>query len=236
MSSKLRSVVYGKQKIEYALLFAARKTLGIKVFPDGKVVVSAPENSMENEISGKVHGRARWILRQQKQFAIYQPKTPKRTYRAGETHLFLGRQYKLRLLEGKPNEAKLIHGQFLVTTKENSSEKVEDIMKSWYRQHAEIIFSKILDSAFSKFARYKIPFPEIQIKQMEKRWGSCTPSGKILLNLELIKAPRGSIEYVIIHELCHLVHHGHNKDFMKLQEKMMPDWRKWKERLEYCLA
>jgi len=71
---------------------------------------------------------------------------------------------------------------------------------------------------------------------MAKRWGSCTKAGKIILNVELIKAPKGSIEYVIIHELCHLVQHNHTKAFFDLQNIMMPDWKKWKERLEYCLA
>ena len=71
---------------------------------------------------------------------------------------------------------------------------------------------------------------------MAKRWGSCTPNGKIILNPELIKAPKGSIEYVIIHELCHLIHHNHTKAFYNLQQRMMPDWKKWKERLEYSLV
>ena len=79
MKEEIRSVVYGKQKIEYVLLFAQRKTLGIKVYPDGKVIVSAPEKSDDTEILKKVYSKARWILRQQKQFSIYQPKTPQRS-------------------------------------------------------------------------------------------------------------------------------------------------------------
>ena len=86
------------------------------------------------------------------------------------------------------------------------------------------------------FKKYEIIKPELHIRSMEKRWGSCTPNGKIILNPELIKAPKGSIEYVIIHELCHLVHHNHTKSFYDLQEFMMPDWKKWKEKLEHSLV
>ena len=103
-------------------------------------------------------------------------------------------------------------------------------------QKAQSIFNEVIQSSFEKFSRYNIPFPTIQIRQMKKRWGSCTPTGKIILNPELIKAPKACIEYVIIHELCHLVHPNHNIAFLNLQEKIMPEWKKWKARLEYCLA
>ena len=71
---------------------------------------------------------------------------------------------------------------------------------------------------------------------MPTRWGSCTPRGKIILNPELIKAPKGCIEYVIIHELCHLIYHDHTRKFIDLQTKEMPDWEKWKSKLENLLA
>jgi predicted SprT family Zn-dependent metalloprotease len=71
---------------------------------------------------------------------------------------------------------------------------------------------------------------------MPTRWGSCTPKGKIILNPELIKAPKGCIEYVIIHELCHLIHHDHTQKFLDLQTKEMKDWEKWKMKLEKLLA
>jgi predicted metal-dependent hydrolase len=76
----------------------------------------------------------------------------------------------------------------------------------------------------------------IYLQNMPTRWGSCTPNGKVILNPELIKAPKRCIEYVIIHELCHLVHHDHTQKFFALQKNMMPDWVKWKSRLEKLLA
>ncbi len=70
---------------------------------------------------------------------------------------------------------------------------------------------------------------------MSKRWGSCTPLGKIILNVELIKASKGCVEYVVTHELCHLVHHNHTKEFYNLLTRILPSWKKWKDKLEYSL-
>jgi len=86
------------------------------------------------------------------------------------------------------------------------------------------------------FKQFNLESPSWEIKRMAKRWGSCTPKGKILLNPELIKAPGRCIEYVIVHELCHLVYHSHNKDFYNLQKQIMPNWEKWKKRLEKISA
>lgn len=109
-------------------------------------------------------------------------------------------------------------------------------MSEWYREKASVHFEETLKKIIPLFARYKIDLPELQVRQMSTRWGSCTPKGKVILNPELIKAPKGSIEYVIIHELCHLVHHNHTRAFYDLQETIMPDWKKWKERLEMTLV
>jgi hypothetical protein len=83
-----------------------------------------------------------------------------------------------------------------------------------------------------KFIKYKISQPEVKIKRLKKKWGSCSKQGKITLNSELVKAPKGCIEYVINHELCHLVEHNHSSAFYELQEKTMPDWEKRKNKLE----
>ncbi len=121
----------------------------------------------------------------------------------------------------------------MILKKENTSAK--KLLTDWYREKAVIHFEDTLKKILPLFARYDISEPELQIRHMPTRWGSCTTKGKVILNPELIKAPKGSIEYVIIHELCHLIHHNHTKAFYELQESIMPDWKKWKERLENTL-
>lgn len=234
MVTKNQNIKYGKNEISYELIFQDRKTLGIKVFPEGSVKVYAPSETSNEKIEEKVKEKARWILKQQNEFLSYHPLTPARKYVNGETHLYLGRQYILNSEQAKVNLVKPYRGKLVVLHKANT--KVETVVKNWYRDKAVEHFNLVLEEKLNLFSKYDIEKPLIAIRTMSKRWGSCTVKGKVILNPELIKASKGSIEYVMIHELCHLVHHNHTKAFYELQEKIMPDWKKWKTKLEYSLV
>ncbi|MDR9375147.1 MAG: SprT family zinc-dependent metalloprotease [Schleiferiaceae bacterium] len=236
MSEKARmeKLIFGSRQIDYELTFADRKSLGIRVYPDCSVKVIAPMATSEERIEKKLRKKAPWILRQQYDFLAFHPLTPPRKYVNGETHLYLGRQYKLRVEEADKNEVKLQNGRLFIHKRSDVS--AAKLLNTWYKQKAEIHFPELLAKALPLFARYQIQEPPLRIQSMSNRWGSCTPQGKIILNPELIKAPKGSIEYVIIHELCHLVHYNHTRAFYELQESIMPNWRKWKERLEQLLT
>lgn len=234
MVEDIHIVQFGSAVIEYELDFQDRKNLTIKVYPDCTVKIIAPFDSPLEKIEKQIKKKAPWIIKQQREFLSYQPFTPERIYVNGETHLYLGRQYKLRVEKDNKNEVKLYRGRITVLCKDEN--KAKEILNKWYREKAFIHFEEVLTKVLPLFKKYEIIKPELHIRSMEKRWGSCTPNGKIILNPELIKAPKGSIEYVIIHELCHLVHHNHTKSFYDLQEFMMPDWKKWKEKLEHSLV
>ena len=234
MVEDIHIVQFGSAVIEYELDFQDRKNLTIKIYPDCTVKIIAPFDSPLEKIEKQIKKKAPWIIKQQREFLSYQPFTPERTYVNGETHLYLGRQYKLRVEKDNKNEVKLYRGRITVLCKDEN--KAKEILNKWYREKAFIHFEEVLTKVLPLFKKYEIIKPELHIRSMEKRWGSCTPNGKIILNPELIKAPKGSIEYVIIHELCHLVHHNHTKSFYDLQEFMMPDWKKWKEKLEHSLV
>ncbi|TXE13465.1 M48 family metallopeptidase [Algoriphagus aquimarinus] len=230
----IESLVFGSREINYELSYQERKSLGIRVYPDCRVKVIAPLNTSEENLTAKLREKAPWIIKQQLEFLSYHPLTPPRKYINGETHLYLGRQYKLRIEQAPTNEVKLFRGRLLVNKKAKSSTK--NLLSGWYREKAMEHFEESLKKIVPLFSRHNIHQPELQIRQMPTRWGSCTPKGKVILNPELIKAPKGSIEYVIIHELCHLIHHNHTRAFYTLQETIMPDWKKWKERLEHLLV
>lgn len=236
MLHSIQKVNYGSKIIEYKLSFATRKSLGIKVLPDGKVSVIAPLDSSLIDINKKIKLKANWILKQQAFFYSYKPNTPERKYINGETHLYLGRQYKLQIIENDINEIKIYRGSMIMKTKKTNTQYLEKKMNEWYKEKAIFHFEELLNSSLEKFNKYKIEKPVLDIRLMQKRWGSCTKSGKIILNTELIKAPKGSIEYVIIHEMCHLVYHNHNKEFYDLQNTLFPNWEKWKEKLEHTLS
>jgi predicted metal-dependent hydrolase len=236
MVHSIQQVSYGSKSIEYNLSFATRKSLGIKVLPDGLVSVIAPNDTSLIDINKKVKSKANWILKQQAFFCSYKPNTPERKYVNGETHLYLGRQYKLQIIEDAINEIKIYRGAMIMKTKKTNPEYLEKKLNEWYKEKAIFHFGELLNSSLEKFIKYKIEKPVLDIRLMQKRWGSCTKSGKIILNTELIKAPKGSIEYVVIHELCHLIHYNHNKDFYDLQNRLSPNWEKWKEKLEHALS
>lgn len=229
-------IKFGSEQLVFKLSHQNRKTIGIKVHPDLTVNVIAPEGSSEFEVLKKVRVKIPWILRQLKYFESYLPANPPRKYINGETHLYLGRQYKLKAIKDNESSIKVYRGQFLLEMPDVTPEAIEMALQNWYKQRAQVIFYEILDAMLPKFNRYKLVKPNLSIRKMTKRWGSCTQSGRITLNTELIKAPKGCIEYVIIHELCHLVHHNHTQKFLDLQTKEMRDWEKWKEKLERLLA
>lgn len=228
------TIKYGSKTIDFDLSYKDRKTLGIKVYPDCKVKVTAPLESTEAKINEKVKEKARWIIKQQNEFLSYHPLTPPRKYVNGETHLYLGRQYRLKIIVGNKNDVKLYRGRLILQIKDGGN--AETILNKWYREKAIIQFRSILDVVLPKFSKYNTELPDLVIRNMPTRWGSCTSKGKVILNPELIKAPKGSIEYVITHELCHLIEHNHTSAFYTLQEKIMPDWKKWKSVLEYSLV
>lgn len=227
------SINYGSKSIKFHLDFSDRKTLGIKVHPDNSVHVAAPFDSEMDKIEAKVKQKARWIIKQQNEFLSYLPKLAERKFINGETHLYLGRQYLLEINPSKKNEVKISRNKLIVNHIVKS--KPESVLEKWYIEKAELHFKKMIHEVLPLFNKYQVITPTIQIKKMKKRWGSCSANGNIILNLELIKASKGSIEYVIIHELCHLIHHNHTKAFYELLDSIMPDWKKWKNKLEQQL-
>jgi predicted metal-dependent hydrolase len=230
----MASIQFGSKQIDYQIEYSERKTLGITVTPDMDVLVKAPNDSTINKIEEKLKKKAPWIIKQQSFFLAYHPKTTERKYISGETHLYLGRQYLLKVEENDKESVKL-KGKYIVV-KTHDKTRVKQLVNNWYLEHARSKFHSTAQPLIEKFKKYKVEPSSIVLREMPTRWGSCTPKGKIILNPELIKAPKGCIEYVIVHELCHLIHHDHTQKFMDLQTKEMKDWEKWKTKLERLLA
>lgn len=110
------------------------------------------------------------------------------------------------------------------------------MLNDWYNARAISIFSRRLEMCYEASKKMNIRFPGHRMKKMSKRWGNCGKAGDILLNRERVKAPIYCIDYVIMHELCHLKVHTHNNVYYRLLSKYMPDWEKSKERLEKVLC
>lgn len=231
------SIQYGSSLIEYDLEFSDRKTLGIKVHPDKSVHVTAPQGSTHVKIEQKVRSKASWILKQQDFFLSFHPLTPKRKYISGETHLYLGKQYRLRLILSEIESVKLYSGYITISCKDKSDKKrIEKLLKNWYKEKAKIHFQILFENWSSIIRSTHIANTSIISRWMNNRWGSCDKKGQITLNIELIKAPKRCIEYVIVHEICHLTHLNHSKSFYDLLDSTYPKWRKTKSRLEHFMV
>jgi len=228
------SIQFGSRQIDFHLEFSNRKSLGITVTPEMKVLVKAPADTTREKVKEKIRKKAPWIIKQQSFFLSFQPKTPARKFINGETHLYLGRQYRLKIHSGNTGSVKL-KGKFVEVIATDKT-RTKKLISEWYLQNARTKFHSIAKPLIEKFRKHKVEPSSIVLREMPTRWGSCTPKGKIILNPELIKAPKGCIEYVIIHELCHLIHHGHTQKFIDLQQREMPDWERWKMKLEKLLA
>ena len=228
------AVKFGSKTINFRLEYSVRKSLGITVTPEMEVLVKAPNDTCMEKVKEKIRKKAPWIIKQQSFFLSFQPKTPQRKYISGETHLYLGRQYRLLIQIGKEEFVKLQGKFIIVETTEKAG--VKNLLNNWYLQNARIKLPLIASPFIDRFKKYKVEPSSFVLREMPTRWGSCTSKGKIILNPELIKAPKGCIEYVIIHELCHLIHHDHTQKFVDLQTKEMKDWEKWKMKLEKLLA
>ena len=230
----METVQFGSREIVFTLEFSERKSLGIYVSPDMQVLVKAPVDAPLEKIREKIIKRAPWIIRQQSFFLGFYPKMPERKYVSGETHLYLGRQYQLKVTIGNKPEVKYKGRYIEIITKDKA--KTGELLNQWYRERAKAKFIEFAEPIIERFRKYNVEPKQIYIQEMPTRWGSCTEKGKVILNPELIKAPKPCIEYVITHELCHLVHHNHTQRFIDLQTKEMPDWEKWKSKLENLLA
>lgn len=231
--SNQHSLQYGNTSIAYELIYADREKLAIHVHPDASVSVEAPLGSNFSRIEEKVRKRAAWIVKQQRNFRHYSFEIPQRQYVSGESHRYLGRQYRLRVIEDNtPTEVvRMDRGIITIFLRSKSPDYVKKVLDKWMRERARVIFAERIAEWHPHFERYDILYPQVIIRRMKSRWGSCTAAGKITLNLKLIQVPKQLIDYIIVHELCHLVEHNHAPEFYTLMSRIMPDWEERKETL-----
>ena len=232
------SVKYGDKDIRFRLIYSKRRSLEISVHPNGAVAVKAPLGTDEDTVMHRVRKRARWIKKQMDHFAQFEPRTPERKFVGGESHLYLGKKYRLKIRQSETEEVLLKHGYFYITATDGGPVRVANLLDAWYRRKAKVCFAEILEDCWGKyyFSGKGVSKPALKIRAMKTRWGSLSKKSGMTLNLELIKAPKGCIEYVIVHELCHLHHPNHGKAFYGLLESVLPDWKKRKHALEMTLA
>jgi predicted metal-dependent hydrolase len=212
--------------IDYDLVRTPRKTVGITVHRDGRVTVRAPLRAPAGAVAAIVRRKSPWITKKRQQFAKLPPPPPAPRYVSGEIHYFLGQPYELRLVTAKKQGAVLDGRCLLLSVNDPGNEtRRRRLLTEWYRARAKEIFPARLQACHAAAAPHAFSYPELKIRLMKARWGSCSSTGTMLLNLRLIQTPLASIDYVIFHELAHLQVPAHNKAFYALLDELLPDWR-----------
>ncbi|RYM66796.1 metal-dependent hydrolase [Serratia liquefaciens] len=229
------SFIYGDERITFECKHRplVNGRILIKVHPDCRVVVSAPQDTDDQQVLNAVEKRGRWIYQQLRDFRKQLEYITPRQYISGESHYYLGKQYMLKVVVASSDAqgVKMLRGKLEVTLRHKSAEKVLQLLTDWYKARAREVFAKRL-SAMLEQALWVSDSPPLRILTMQTQWGSCSPNGRVTLNPNLVKAPRECIDYVILHELCHLAEHNHSERFYRLMGQVMPDWEKTKKRLD----
>ena len=205
------------------------KNITLKVRPNGEAILTAPKTASDEHIKFIIKKRAKWIAQKRAFFASF--KTLKKEYVSGEDFKYLGRSYRLKVVQSKEERVKLQRGYLELFVKDKSDiKRKENLIYEWYHEKATLYFFNILQE-FNKIVKQDIK--SVKIRQMKTRWGSCNPyKSYINLNIELIKKPKACIKYVVFHELAHLLYPNHSKKFYDYLTLYMPDWQKRKEILE----
>ncbi len=217
----------------------ARKVI-IKVHPDQRVVATVPHDASEDAIVDAMHKRARWIWQSINDFAKQKDTVLHKRYVSGETQFYLGKRYVLKVIvdaEKVPN-VKLNRGKLNVTIKHEANIDIDDrvvkikpLIDKWYQHKAKAIFHERLAELLPK-ATWVTGIPSFRVMAMKKQWGSCSTKGNLMLNPHLVKAPKECIDYVILHELCHIAEHNHSERFWRLLTQVMPNWKEVKAKLD----
>ena len=205
------------------------KNITLKVRPNGEAILTAPNSANDEHIKFIMQKRAKWIAQKRAFFASF--KMPEKEYVSGEDFRYLGRSYRLKVVQSKEERVKLQRGYLEIFVKDKSDlKRKENLVYEWYYEKAMLCFFNILQE-FNKLVQQDIK--SVKIRQMKTRWGSCNPyKSYINLNIELIKKPKACIEYVVFHELAHLLYPDHSRKFYDYLTLYMPDWQKRKEILE----
>lgn len=220
-----------------------RRTVALYVHPDKSVEIRMPLLFSVDEIEPFLIKHSRWLFNRL-DLPEKKPIEPKK-FVSGELHYFLGKQYPIEIVASDKNSVVFDNEKIVIRQRVDKStsqqvggslsrqDLVEKLLDRWYLEQAKRVFREISIPLVESMKKYNVAPKSFAIKKMKTRWGSCSSKGNINLNLHLIKLPEQCIKEVILHELCHLVHFNHSKDFYALMTAEMPDWKVWKKEIKF---
>jgi predicted metal-dependent hydrolase len=231
-------IQYGNRKISFRIERSnRRKTLGIYVTPKAEVVIRSPQSLRVDEIKELVRGRARWIIEKQESIKAHGRFIPEKEFVSGETFPYLGREYRLKVIRSTSEAeegCKLISGRFFVGINGDLDSRgikktVKETLMDWYVKRAK----EKIPERVELYARQIGEWPKkVEIKDNKRRWGSCSRNGIVRFNWKIILASVTMLDYVIVHELCHLIHDHHSAEFWQKVQTIIPDCARRRTKLK----
>ncbi|MCB0220580.1 MAG: M48 family metallopeptidase [Chrysiogenetes bacterium] len=236
MATASRAIEFGNTRIYYRLRRGKRqKTVGIAIDPVQGVLVRAPHGLPVVEVDRIVRRKARWIVSRMDRSAGVPVAQAAREFVSGESFSYLGRNYRLKVIRSRRSETsvKLVGGRFLVEVgkgipKRRQAEEIRGALVDWYRAHA---LDKLRSRVHLLAPKLGLEPPEVLIRDQRRRWASCDSRGCLRFNWRIAMAPLSLVDYVVAHELCHLVYHDHSVRFWRALRQLLPDFETRKERL-----
>ena len=234
----MNSIQYGNRNINYEIKKGNRiKTVAIHINPIGSVTVLSPKSLDLESIQKILYKRGKWIIEKQEQVKKNTDAISVKQFVSGESFPYLGRYYRLKVMQlngETEDKCRLVGGRLVVEINGKANSKydksaIKKALMNWYLQHAE---DKIGERVI-RIAQLVGKGPvSIKIKNQDKRWGSCSKSGIIRFNWKVIMAPISIMDYVIVHELCHLIHPHHSPQFWRRVQSVIPDYRRKRDLLK----
>lgn len=220
---------YGTETITINIIRSKRKTACLRVCMDGTVEVRGPRMMSDAFVREFIQTKADWIIQKRKEVAERQSKARKHTYQSGDVFQYLGKEYMLTLLASgrKWVEVSGEEGKIILHTTSFEEKAIAKQLKEWYKKQAAAYIEERV-----KYYKQSIPgkVTSVVMENRKGRWGSCNSRGELTFNWRLLMAPPEIIDYVVVHELCHLRHMDHSKEFWKEVGKILPDYKnniKW---------
>jgi len=219
-------------EFEYEIKYSNRKTVNISVERDRSVIVRVPEGLSKEKIKSIVQSKENWINDKIKHEQKYPVKLEPKEFVSGETLMYLGKNYQLSVVD-KIIEGVEFNQRFLIS--KSNQKNANKLLKDWYMKRAQLK----IEQRVKLFAQHLgVSFNNIKISDMKFRWGSCTPNNNIIFNWRLIKAPLYVLDYLIVHELAHLLEPNHTPKFWNIVSIQVPQYmkaKKWLKEKGYLL-
>lgn len=219
-------IIHKIEDIEFKIIYSRRRTIGISVLPDSTVIVRVPHLTSMKTINRILNDKYTWVLKHRNNYRRLDNSSLKKSYSAGETHLYRGNEYYLKIEESGKTHSR-IYDNFIEICTERVTDPamIRKLIYKLYKEEALRLLPVLMNKVLIEHENQMFKPAGLIIRTMKRRWGSCSSKGIITLSTELIKLSDLYIEYVITHELCHLKHHNHGPNYYKLLSEVFPEWK-----------